>query len=36
MALEVFPNYLKKDNFWTDSATVLELIIAIYLNNLGG
>lgn len=35
LAIEVFPNSFKKDHFWSGLATVLGLIIAFYLNNLG-
>lgn len=36
LALEVFPKSFKKDKYWTGLATTIGLILALYLNTLGG
>lgn len=35
LALEVFPQAFKKDQYWTGLATTIGLILALYLNTLG-
>lgn len=36
LALEVFPKAFKEDDYWAGIATAIGLIIAFYLNSLGG
>lgn len=36
LALEVFPKSFEEDHYWTGLATTIGLILALYLNTLGG
>ena len=36
LAIEVFPKAFKEDKYWTGLATAIGLVLAFYLNTLGG
>lgn len=36
LAIEVFPKAFKEDNYWAGIATAIGVILAVYLNTLGG
>ncbi len=35
LALEVFPKAFKEDDYWAGIATVIGLVLALYLTSLG-
>ena len=36
LAIEVFPKAFKEDNYWAGIATAIGVVLAVYLNTLGG